>query len=133
MAVIHVVVDAAHHDLFDWLAAIGGVVGGFAAVVALVFAAISKRDAARSAEAAEKTQALADEQVRIMREEAETAKAERERRAAPEMQLEAQAIGISDDLPPALIVLTAGFSNEHGTRPIGRLDVVPDHVVPPVR
>jgi hypothetical protein len=125
---LHVTV-ASHHDLVDYLAAIGGLVGGIAALAALVFAGLSKRDAARSANAAEATQELADEQVAIMRREAAAAEAERSRRAAPEIHLGARPTGTSADAPPRLIYLTVGFSNENGTRSVERLTVnlrVPD-------
>jgi hypothetical protein len=119
---VHVVVTT-HHDFLDYLAAYSGAVGGAAAVVALIFAGLSKRDAARSAEAAKATQELADEQVRIMRDEAAAAKAERDRRGAPEIYLGAEAFEFTDDSPPRFVVLTAGFSNDNGTRAIDRLVV----------
>ena len=114
-----------HHDLLDYLAALGGAVGGAAAVIALALAVMAKKDAKRSAGAAEATQRLADQQVAIMRQEAAAAQAERERRAAPTIHL-----GVGNRWP-RLIVLTVGFSNEQGTRAIDRLPVnlqVPDSI-----
>ena len=71
---IHVIVQ---HDFLDYAAAIGGILGGVAALIALGFAWLSKRDAGRSATAAQRTKELADEQVTIMRGEAAAALAER--------------------------------------------------------
>lgn len=118
-----------HHDALDYLAALGGLVGGIAAVVALIVAIRSKKDAARSAAAAEAAQALANEHLKIARHEAEAAETERKRRAAPEIQVTAKAVGMSDDAPPMRVVLSVAFSNDNGTRAVERLGVnvlVPD-------
>jgi hypothetical protein len=118
---MHPILVNVHHDLFDYFAAFGGLIGGIAALVALIFAALSKRDAARSAAAAERsataaegTKALADQQVEIMRREAGAAFAERQRRAAPTIEIGAHTIGTSATDPPAMIILTVGFSNDAG-------------------
>lgn len=68
-----------------------------------------------------------------MRREAAAAEAERERRAAPEIELSANAIWTSVNEPPGRIVLEVGLSNEHGTRPVDRLTVslfMPDFLDP---
>lgn len=111
------------HDWLDYLAAYSGAVGGAAAVVALILAGLSKREAARSADAAEATKRLADEQVEIMRKESAAAKSERDRRAAPEIRLGAHAPGARDNEAPAIVILTVGFSNDNGTRAVDRLTV----------
>jgi hypothetical protein len=98
-----------HHDTLDYASVFAGVAGGLAAIVALIFALLSKRDAQRSADAAEA--ALA-----IMRREAQ-------RRANPDVQLSVHALGTSPEHPPGLVVLTLGFSNDGGTRAAERLTV----------
>jgi hypothetical protein len=122
MQALHITVSN-HHDWLDYFAAIGGIVGAFAAVVALIFAGLSKQDAARSADAAEATRKLADEEVGIMRTEADAAEHERGRRASPEIQISARGFKLPRDGPPLTIILTLGFSNENGTRPVERVTV----------
>jgi hypothetical protein len=99
-----------HHDWLDYLAALGGLAGGLAGLVALVFAGLSKRDAGRSAAAAEAALAIM------------------QRRAHPSVEIAVRAFGTSDTAPPAQVVLTLGFSND-GTRVAERVVVnvlVPD-------
>lgn len=103
---------AVRHDWLDYVGALGGFAGGIAGLVALIFAGLSKRDAERSATAAE--QALA-----LMREEAKVAEAEREKRADPVAQLSALAfVNSKDEL--GYVVLNIRISNE-GTRAAERL------------
>ena len=115
------------HDWLDYFEAIGGLVGGAAALAALVFAGISKRDAGRSAGAAERSAAAAEESLRIWREEAEAARTKRSLRAVPTIRLDAHFGGGAVNDVPSRIVLWAGFSND-GQRDAER--VVVNIVVP---
>src|ERR1700730_12048117 len=97
-------VVSSHRDALDWFAGVGGLVGAVVAIAAFLLALRSARDAARSANAAV-------ESLKIMREEARTAKEERSRRAAPTITLSAQAIGTTPNTPPTIIELSMGFVN----------------------
>jgi hypothetical protein len=126
---MHPIPVTVHHDLLDYVAVIGGAVGGVAALIALWLAWLSKKGAERSAVAAEQTKALADEQVAIMRREAGAALEERSRRAAPTIEIGASPIAGSG--PAQLVILTVGFGNDAGTRAVERLAVnvrVPDSI-----
>jgi hypothetical protein len=109
------------HDALDYVAALGGLAGALAAIVALIFAARSKTDAERSADASE-------EALSIMREEAAVAKSARERRASLRIQLRARAMETSDKDPPRKVVLTLWLGNwgtEVAKRPTAKL-LLPD-------
>jgi hypothetical protein len=120
---IPVEVLSAQHDALDWAGVVGGIIGGIAglvgagaAIVALTFAKRSAADAADSARSAEKDLELAEESLKIMREESQAARAERSRRAHPTVDPSVKAVGTRGDGPPADIVLTLRFKND-GNRP----------------
>jgi hypothetical protein len=57
----------AHHDVVDYLAVVGGLVGAFAGIAALVFAARSANDATRSADSADQSLAIMRDEARAPR------------------------------------------------------------------
>lgn len=122
------------HDWLDYAAAVAGVIGGVAAVAALIFALLSARAADRSARSADESARLVGEQVKIMREEADVARAERSRRAAPEAELRDPTVIERDgngDGPATVVTLTIAVTNEAGTRSADDLAVncwVPDSI-----
>jgi hypothetical protein len=128
---IPVEVLGTHHDWLDYFAALGGLIGGLAAITALAFAVRSARDASRSAGAAERSADAAEESLNIMRQEAQAAREERERRADPDVALHIRPLNISAHKPPGAIILTLEFTNK-GTRPAKRLPVnflMPDSLI----
>jgi hypothetical protein len=116
-----------HHQALDYIGVFGGLVGGLAAIVALWFAVLSKRDAKRSADAAERSTKAsersadaAEAALVISREEAEVIRAERERQADLRIDMEARAIGTAPEWPPAVVMLTLKVENT-GTRDAERV------------
>jgi len=112
---IPVEVVSSHHDALDYLAALGGVVGALAAIVALIVAVCSAKAASRSATSSEKSLKLTGASLEIMRQEAQAARAERERHADVDFDLNVRVFETSVDSPPGYVMLDVGVSND-GTR-----------------
>jgi hypothetical protein len=107
------------HDWLDYMAAFGGLVGGVAAVVALVLAFLSMKDARRSADAAEASAKESGASLRILQAEHEAAEAERAKRPDVGGTLNWDPIfeyeGTND------VLLYVGMHNERGTRDADRV------------
>jgi hypothetical protein len=110
---IPVEVISSHHDALEYLAVLGGIVGALVAAVALVVAI-------RSAAASERSVKAADASRRIMREEAQAAREQRERHADIDFDLNVRALETSQTAPPGGVMLDVGVSND-GTRSADRV------------
>jgi hypothetical protein len=105
------------HDVLDWLAALGGAIGGVAALVALIFAWRSERHAKASAEHAAHSQELAERsanaaeaELELFRGEVKEARRERSRRAQLRFELHAAVTSWLDTRPHRL-KLWLGYAN----------------------
>jgi hypothetical protein len=100
-----------HHDALEYIGLFAGLAGGLAALAALWFAVLSKRDAKRSANASERSANAAEAALAIAREEAEVLRAERERKAVFSVDMEAHAYGTASGQPPGVVALTIKVQN----------------------
>jgi hypothetical protein len=120
VSAVSVEVVSTHHDWLDYVAALGGLAGGIAGVVALIFAARSAGDASRSATASVQSAGIAAESLTILRQEAQAAQEQRSRRAelVPSMRVVSTERGGGH----ARVVLELRVDNV-GTRAASRLSI----------
>lgn len=114
-------VVSAKHDALDYMAGVGGLGGGVAAIVAAALAVRSSGAAARSAsaseastKASERSASAAEKALELAENEAAFIRSERERIPRLSVHLEARSVGVSDSAPPATLVLTVTCRNSGG-------------------
>jgi hypothetical protein len=95
-----------HYTWVEYAAVVGGVAGALVAIVALIFANVSKNAANASLE--------------IMRKEAAAAQEERERKSELSLTLHVRAFERDAPSPPAYVILDIGVEN-NGRRPAERV------------
>lgn len=107
-------VVSAKHDALDYMAVVGGLVGGGAAIVAAALAVRSSGAAARSAKASEASTSAAEKALALAEDEAAFVRSERKRIPELSVDLQVRAVGVSNSAPPATLVLTVTCHNAGG-------------------